>query len=94
MTLAQKCLELADEIVRDRRAAYGSPDANYHRLSGLWSAVLETDVSALETVLCCVQMKVARLVNDPLHEDSWVDIAGYAAIGFEISQLLKEREDG
>jgi hypothetical protein len=39
-------------------------------------------------------MKVARLVNDPLHEDSWIDIAGYAAIGFEISQLLKEREDG
>ena len=94
MPLAQKCLELADEIVRDRRAAYGSPDANYHRLSGLWSAVLETDVSALETVLCCIQMKVARLVNDPLHEDSWIDIAGYAAIGFEISQLLKEREDG
>jgi hypothetical protein len=94
MTLAQKCLELADAAIRDRRAVYGSPDANYHRLSGLWSAVLETDVSALETVLCCIQMKVARLVNDPLHADSWIDVAGYAAIGFEISQLLKEREDG
>jgi len=94
MTLAHECLVLADATVKDRRGAYGSPDANYHRLAGLWSAVFETDVSALETVLCCIEMKVARLVNDLTHEDSWVDIAGYAAIGYEISQLLKERADG
>ena len=94
MTLAQKCLELAEAAVKDRRASYGSPDANYHRLSSLWSAVLETDVSVLETVLCLIQMKISRLMNDPTHADSWVDIAGYAAIGYEISQLLKERADG
>lgn len=94
MTLAHECLALADAAVKDRRGSYGSPDANYHRLAGLWRAVLERDVSALETVLCLIQMKIARLMNDPSHEDSWVDIAGYAAIGYEISQLLKERADG
>ena len=90
--LVHECLALADAAVKDRRSAYGSPDANYHRLAGLWSVVLETDVTALETVLCCIEMKIARLVNDPTHADSWIDIAGYAAIGYEISQLLKADE--
>ena len=94
MTLAHECLALADAAVKDRRASYGSPDENFRRLSKLWEVVLEVDVGALGAVLCCVELKVARLLEDPTHADSWVDIAGYAAIGFEISQLLKERVDG
>ena len=94
MTLAHECLALADAAVKERRTSYGSPDENFRRLSKLWEVVLEVDVGALRAVLCCVELKVARLLEDPTHADSWVDIAGYAAIGFEISLLLKERVDG
>jgi hypothetical protein len=31
-----------------------------------------------------VGVKIARLVNDPSKADSWVDIAGYAALGSEM----------
>jgi hypothetical protein len=32
-----------------------------------------------------VMLKIARIKAKPDHEDSWVDIAGYAAIGAEAS---------
>jgi hypothetical protein len=35
-----------------------------------------------------VAVKQARLIISPNHEDSWVDIAGYAALGGE----KKEKE--
>ena len=94
MTLASECLAAADAAVRDRRESYGSPQDNYARLSAFLSPLLEMDVSALQGVLICIQMKISRLMNDPLHEDSWIDIAGYAAVGFEIMKLIKEKEDG
>ena len=30
-------------------------------------------------------LKVARLMETPKHEDSWVDIAGYGACGAEVA---------
>jgi hypothetical protein len=30
-------------------------------------------------------VKLARLANDDKHEDSWVDLAGYAACGGEVA---------
>ena len=37
-------------------------------------------------------VKMARLAKNPNHKDSWVDIAGYAGLGGEISSVV-ERED-
>jgi hypothetical protein len=33
-----------------------------------------------------IGLKLARLTNDMKQDDTWVDIAGYAALGGEISQ--------
>jgi hypothetical protein len=32
-----------------------------------------------------ILVKVARLIESPAHKDSWLDIAGYAASGWEIT---------
>ena len=37
-----------------------------------------------------ILMKVARLAADHLHDDSWLDIAGYAACG---SQCAEQEAD-
>ena len=36
-----------------------------------------------QVYLCLNQLKVSRLIETPTHADSWVDIAGYAALGGE-----------
>jgi hypothetical protein len=38
-------------------------------------------------------MKIARLATNPAHEDSWVDLAGYAACGASVAKDLVEQMD-
>jgi len=47
--------------------------------------VLGQSVTPEQVVLCMTCLKVARLMETPDHEDSWVDIAGYGACGAEIA---------
>jgi len=32
---------------------------------------------------CMIAVKLSRLIETPDHEDSWIDICGYAALGGE-----------
>lgn len=50
---------------------------NFGRTAIIWSVVLGQPVTAEQVAMCMVGLKLARLVNDPGHHDSWVDIAGY-----------------
>jgi hypothetical protein len=34
-----------------------------------------------------IGVKLARLANKMGHEDTWMDIAGYAALGWEMSDV-------
>jgi hypothetical protein len=36
-------------------------------------------------VLCLLDLKLARLAHDPSHEDSAVDVCGYAALLREVT---------
>ena len=47
-----------------------------------------------EQVLCMTCLKVARLMETPKHEDSWVDIAGYGACGAEIAIKVEAQQIG
>ena len=37
-------------------------------------------------VLCLLDLKLARLAHDPTHEDSAVDVCGYAALLRELTE--------
>ena len=37
-------------------------------------------VTPAQVVLCLIDLKLARLAHDPSHEDSAVDVCGYAAL--------------
>ncbi len=43
-------------------------------------------VTATQVGLCLIDLKLARLVGDPTHLDSLVDVAGYAACVREVSR--------
>jgi macrodomain Ter protein organizer (MatP/YcbG family) len=93
MTKAE-VLDAAKAAVADRGLNYGKPEDNFARIAVLWNAYVRNKsrdedglrrFSAADVAMMMALMKIARLQNDPSHLDSWIDIAGYAACGAEIS---------
>ena len=83
-----ECLDKAKEIVNGaRQENYGSPEKNFANIALYWSVYLSRDIKPTDVALMMVLMKLARLENKPDHEDSWIDIAGYAANGAELATV-------
>lgn len=88
-----ECLDKAKEIINGaRQENYGKPERNFNQIASYWSLYLDRDVSATDVALMMVLMKLARLQNKPDHEDSWIDIAGYAANGAEIASVKTDED--
>ena len=86
-----ECLDKAKEIVNGaRQENYGSPEKNFANIALYWSVYLSRDIKPTDVALMMVLMKLARLENKPNHEDSWIDIAGYAANGAELATVRNE----
>lgn len=79
-------LDMAKEIVNGaRQENYGKPEQNFTNIANYWTLYLGRHVTSTDVALMMILMKLARLQNKPTHEDSWVDICGYAANGGEIN---------
>jgi hypothetical protein len=84
-------LALATAAVGDRGLTYGKPDDNFNRIAKRWSTHIWNrfgvgiPIDAASVAIMCMDLKIARLENSPNHLDSYVDIAGYAACGANIS---------
>jgi hypothetical protein len=79
-------LQHAAAAARDRRRSYGDAPDLSERVAIRWSQVIGTKVSATQVGLCLIDLKLARLVGDPKHLDSLIDVAGYAACVREVSR--------
>ena len=79
-------LEDAASAVRARGSQYGHPSLNFDRIARLWTGYLEErldgPLSTVDVALMSALIKVARLIEDPEHYDSWVDGAGYFDAGW------------
>jgi hypothetical protein len=80
-------LEQAQVIIYgDREQAYGSPDKNLKVIAEYWTTHLNAaygkNLRLTVDDVCgmMVLLKQARLANSPKHEDSLVDLIGYAAL--------------
>lgn len=67
----------------DRHAAYGCPVENHVHIAAIFNAITGRDLSAREIALVQTATKLARRAKNPLHRDSYIDAAAYAAIEFE-----------
>jgi hypothetical protein len=82
----EACLAKADECVNGKREQdYGSPESNFLSIAKLWSAYNGIDFSALDVSMMMSLLKIARIRTGTATEDSFVDLAGYAACGCEIA---------
>ncbi len=80
---ADVVLAAASQIIKKRGKDYGSAYENHERIAVIWTAILGYEVTASQVALCMAGVKMARLVQSPDNEDSWIDLAGYAALGSE-----------
>lgn len=76
------------ETLQDRESIYGNARICHERMARLMSAVLDEKLkeplTASEAALCMMAVKMARLLNSPDHEDSLKDLAGYAALLYDL----------
>lgn len=96
-----KRAEILDEAksltTGDRNAQYGEPIDDFTRIADQLNALgykaphnkpmRPHDVSVIQAVV-----KLSRIVNTPNKNDSWVDLAGYAAVGGEVAEIEAGRD--
>lgn len=80
-------LETATKCVcGNREQDYGKPEDNFQTIANFWSEYLGgITITAKDVAMMMALMKIARIKTGTATEDSFVDIAGYAACGGEIA---------
>lgn len=74
----------AEELVNgDRNVQYGDPRADFRRTADMWAAYLGADVQPHDVAAMMALLKVSRIRWSPGKLDSWMDLAGYAACGWD-----------
>lgn len=77
-------------VYGDRERDYGPVTADMKCIAAMWTAILGMHVEPHHVPLCMVALKIARLTYSINHNDSLVDVAGWAAV---LERLLKEQSD-
>lgn len=90
----KECLDKAAGcVLQDRANEYGGVEDNFGRIANFWSVYLGRKVYPADVAAMMALLKIARARSNPGHDDSWVDLAGYAACGAECAGAAKARED-
>jgi hypothetical protein len=71
-------------VYGDRNKSYSHPYTDYETTAAMWSAILGFPVTPYKAALCMIAVKLSRASRNVGHEDSLVDMAGYAAVAHEI----------
>lgn len=82
----QDMLAKAGQIISgERDVQYGGPEDNFGRIAKIWSVLFGREFTNEDVAMAMVAVKVARYAsNSGFQADTWVDIAGYAACGYEV----------
>ncbi|MFN4140274.1 DUF6378 domain-containing protein [Aestuariivirga sp.] len=82
---AEQFLKHVANVIAERGSEYGEAAGSMAAVASRWSVTLGREITAAQVVLCLLDLKLARLAHDPAHEDSAVDVCGYAALLAEIA---------
>lgn len=87
------CLEHAKRIISgDREEQYSGPEDSFTQIAEHWNVYLrrrlgeEVDLGADDIAVMMTLLKLARLATGGTDQpDTWIDVAGYAGCGYEVS---------
>lgn len=87
MNARSDLLTEAESLVNgDRNAQYGDPRQDFQRTATMWSAYLGVDVAPHDVAALMSLLKLSRIRWSPNKRDSWADLAGYAACGWDCAR--------
>lgn len=80
--------EAADLVDGDRNAQYGDPRQDFRRTAELWTSYLDgkTELDLHDVAAMMALLKLSRIRWSPEKRDSWADLAGYAACGWDCAR--------
>ena len=89
----KEILEKAEQCVNGQREQdYGSPEDNFGVIADLWSVYLgDRNINPVDVAMMMALLKIARIRSGQGTDDSFVDLAGYAACGGEILANRKDK---
>jgi hypothetical protein len=71
-------LDAAGALIAERGRVYGHPQEDFERVAAMTAPLADCQDVVLRHVLYMIIVKICRLIVTPTHEDSWLDIVGYA----------------
>lgn len=95
MNARTRMLHQAEQLVNgDRNNAYGPPDQDFERTAIMWTTYMNGRriFEAHDVAAMMILLKISRLSWQPTNPDSWIDLAGYAACGYDIITKNKEEQ--
>lgn len=92
--------QAGEEVIRivckARNKAYGDAEDNFGNIAEIMNTLLGPklceELTSVDVARVSAAIKLGRLVDDPEHEDSWIDLAGYALCALGIIRARKARE--
>lgn len=72
-------------VCGQRDNEYGTPEDNFTIIAKLWSAYKGVEFTPNDIAMMMALLKIARIKTGTATDDSYVDLAGYAACGAEIN---------
>ncbi len=95
----ESVLQEAERLINgDRQATYGKAITSFERIADLWSAYIggvsltAMDVANLMALLKISRAKSALDTPEVIHRDSYVDLAGYAALAVRCHEEILEAQ--
>lgn len=87
-------LDHADQCVNGKREQdYGSPEDNFKAIADLWAVYKGVAFTPLDVAMMMSLLKIARIRCGTATDDSFVDLAGYAACGGEIAARMRGEQE-
>jgi hypothetical protein len=89
--------EVIDIVCKARNKAYGDAEDNFANIAEVMTTILRAKlkegerITAVDVSALSVAIKVGRLATDVNHEDSWLDLAGYALCALGIIRADRAR---
>ena len=71
-------MDQAGALTAERGRVYGHPQEDFERVAAMTAPLADCQDVVLRHVLYMIIVKICRLIVTPAHEDSWLDIVGYA----------------
>ena len=93
----KQVLAKAEKLINGQRAKdYGDAYQNHERIADGWNVIVQEamansgHLTPAHVALMMDWLKTCRLLTTINHEDSWVDKAGYTALGAEFALMPRD----